>query len=1308
MQSKLAAWCDGLIELAVLAAVVIAPLFFNIHSDRVFEPDKLTLVRSLALFMAAIWLVGFIDSQGWEDLDWLRWRSESSIWRMPFVLPVFLLVIVYLVSTLFSVVPRTSWSGSYQRLQGTYTTLSYIVIFALTANTFRRRAQINRLVTTIIVASIPVSLYGILQHYGLDPLPWGGNVQRRIAGHMGNAIFIAAYLIMAVPLTAVRIIDAFTNILGDEVLSYADVVRSSVYIFALAIQLVAIYWSGSRGPMLGLLVGLFALVLILLVALRNTATESGRFRVADLGRGLALVLVGMAASGAVIYAAIQIITGTGRLSNLTGPATSLTAFAGSLVVVAILIFVFMAMRRGWRWLWLSWLTLAIIGMLWLGVFNLAPGADEIQGPPATFSERVVQTVDAWRELPTVGRFGRLLEAESGTGRVRVLIWEGALELIQPHEPLVYPTGRTDSLNFLRPLIGYGPESMYVAYNRFYVPELATLEARNASPDRSHNETFDALIITGLLGFLTWQALYLSVFYFGFHWLGVVRSTRDRNLLIGFWIAGAIVGALVITQLLGIVYIGVAIPFGSIVGLALYLVYYALFGSTRAVTALHDEPFQADRLLLMGLVAAVLAHYVEIHFGIAIAATRVHFFVYVALMLLVGYVLPRVHEEAESAPETQSGSERQSSRRRRARWRRAGAQPSWLRPVLAATFALTVIIGTLAFEYINYNQPPGVTIESVADVPSTAEIVHQSFFVHPGQEFVDSPFIFLVIILSWILGALAYLSEMIRQGIIAAPASGRQSGVNKNRQTAGILFIVLMVAGLASRFLQSGSPTATATQALGQGLLLIWTALCLFAALLLFRKQDAEGTGERVAGYTAATGLALSIPLLVAGSTLMGFLLLLVCGAILYLLWDGSWTAQAGPVLVMSLTSIIIAFILSYVQASQIRTAVFFGPPQPLGEIQRLLFSADRFANFVTVYYAFVILLLLLAPFAVARGRAVLVSRASRRRRQNSLYGYAALAVVLVAALFLITTTNLRIIQADIIYKQGRPLDNQASSANDPQAWEAPIALYEHAIDLAPVEDFYYLFLGRAYLEQSAVATDPAVQQQLLETANQRLQEAQRINPLNTDHTANLARLSTRWASLNNIDEDRRGELVQQANDYYRDALALSPQNSVIRNEYGNMLATLNSDCEAGIETYERSLEIDPYYVQTYYGLAGVYELCAAEEEGEQQTEYYRRAASLLEQSLEQNTNNAGAVLLQTAQLYQQAEAYEEAVAALQEARDVEGGQTPSYLVDFRLAGVYRDMGDTARARTLASQALEGAPPESQEEIQTFLDQLAGS
>ncbi|MEZ4646276.1 MAG: hypothetical protein R3E31_26730 [Chloroflexota bacterium] len=299
-----------------IAAVIAIPLFFNIHSDRVFEPDKLTLLRSIALLMSVAWIVKFINEQAWQDLDWLRWKNEASIWQQPFILPVFLLVVVYLLSTLFSITPRVSWAGSYQRLQGTYTTLSYIVVFALVAATMRTRAQVNRVITAVIITSIPISFYGMLQHFDLDPLPWGGNTITRIAGHMGNAIFIAAYLIMAVPPTLARIVDAFTNILGDDELSYADVIRASIYIFTLAIQLLAIYWSSSRGPWLGLGIGLFAFILILLVSLRNADPTHKRIGLGDIGKVLALLFGGIIISFFVFDFIINQVTATGRLRSL--------------------------------------------------------------------------------------------------------------------------------------------------------------------------------------------------------------------------------------------------------------------------------------------------------------------------------------------------------------------------------------------------------------------------------------------------------------------------------------------------------------------------------------------------------------------------------------------------------------------------------------------------------------------------------------------------------------------------------------------------------------------------------------------------------------------------------------------------------------------------------------------------------------------------------------------------------------------------------------------------------------------------------
>ena len=109
MESKLSRWCDGLIEAGWLIAVIGTPLFFNIHSSRVFEPDKLTLLRSIALLMITAWIIKFIDTQGWRSLDWLKWKNPNSIWKMPFVLPTAILVLVYILSSILSVTPFVSW-----------------------------------------------------------------------------------------------------------------------------------------------------------------------------------------------------------------------------------------------------------------------------------------------------------------------------------------------------------------------------------------------------------------------------------------------------------------------------------------------------------------------------------------------------------------------------------------------------------------------------------------------------------------------------------------------------------------------------------------------------------------------------------------------------------------------------------------------------------------------------------------------------------------------------------------------------------------------------------------------------------------------------------------------------------------------------------------------------------------------------------------------------------------------------------------------------------------------------------------------
>ncbi|MFN2137127.1 MAG: tetratricopeptide repeat protein [Candidatus Promineifilaceae bacterium] len=1179
MTSKLTRLCDGILQAGWLAALIAVPLFFNIHSDRVFEPDKVAILRSIAVLLAAAALIRFVDERGWHNWSGLRWNSENSIWRKPFILPIALLVGVYLLSTAFSITPRISLLGSYQRLQGTYTMLAYVVFFMAAISTLRDRSAVSRIPTTAIVVSIPVGLYGLLQHYGLDPLPWGGDVQTRIAGHLGNAIFISAYLIMIVPLTLGRVIDAFTNILNDEEVHIADLVRSGVYSFALALQILAIYWSGSRGPLLGLAVGLFSFFLVLLVSLRNAAPGEQRFGIRDVLLSLTVLappLLALLLSGAV-----------GRIAS---SGVSFALLVAGLLVSMTLVVLLIVLRRGWRWLWLSWLLLAVLVAGWLALFNLNAETlttwSRIPAAGSVFSEQL-----AWKELPNVGSYGRLFDPTQTTGReksnrVRVLIWQGVIDLISPHEPLVYPDLETDRMNFWRPLIGYGPESMYVAYNRFYPPELATVEARNASPDRSHNETFDALVITGLAGLVAWQLLYLSVFYYGFRYLGVVVTRRDRNILIFAWIGGGLMGGILAITLASPVYLGVAMPMGTILGLVFYLFYYALVARPSSRGDLESNHsayrFRADHLLVNAILAATLAHYVEIHLGIAIAATRLQFFLFVAIIFVVAYKLPELAEQP-ARPE----------KKRRQEGFAQNEVVTARNPFWAWVFLIALLIGTIGFGFVNYVLPPDTTIRSAADLPVGA-IFYQSLLVNTLRGFAPAPYVFLLVMVSWALACLILLSETIRQ--------------EKLRLQPGSL-VVFTLAPLAIGFFY----------------------IYLQAALLR--------------------------------------------EALLYLVY------------------------FQGIEPVSIWFRLFFRPREAVPDITTArVLEAMQAMRFLTGYYVFLFAMLGLSGAAFARQQ----WSAARSRGRSA--AYATAVIVTLLSIVLILRTNVRPVQADMVFKRGQPFDQQALQTQAIPQWEVAIAIYEKALEIAPWEDYYFLFLGRAYLERAALTENAADRMTLLRDAQERLIEARDLNPLNTDHSANLARLETRWSVTEGVTDS--AERLDMAEAYYRDALTLSPQNSVVRNELARLYFDLRRDCDAAIATLDESLAIDPYYADTYFISSDVLSSCAAAQaDTAAAQELYQQAAVVLERGLQLQPQNIAA-WVQAAQIYQVLGMTDEALLAVDRVREVDtGGRYPAWSLDFLAAQIYQAAGEIETARALAEQAQQAAPDSVAGQIQTFLDEL---
>ncbi|MBI5779878.1 MAG: O-antigen ligase family protein [Planctomycetes bacterium] len=219
MNTKLSILCDKFIEAGWLAALILTPLYMNIYSHRMFEPDKATIVRCLALLMLAFYITKIVDTliTRYRSPETAPSQSGNNVFAHFIKTPLFigfgLFVLAYIVSVIFSAVPYNSLWGGYDRMQGLYTSAGYWVIFLMIALNLRTRAQIDRIVTTIIFTSIPIVVYAFIQKFGMDVIPWQAmDPSIRVSATSGNPHFLATYLIMIIPLTLYRTIYSA----GDE------------------------------------------------------------------------------------------------------------------------------------------------------------------------------------------------------------------------------------------------------------------------------------------------------------------------------------------------------------------------------------------------------------------------------------------------------------------------------------------------------------------------------------------------------------------------------------------------------------------------------------------------------------------------------------------------------------------------------------------------------------------------------------------------------------------------------------------------------------------------------------------------------------------------------------------------------------------------------------------------------------------------------------------------------------------------------------------------------------------------------------
>lgn len=261
---KKGCWLDGIIEAVYLMTIIIVPLYFSVifPTFNVFELGKTVVLRVIILLFLGLTVVKIIF---FPDI----WRSfllkiKSLFFRDKYYYFIPLIFIIGLgVIVLCSENINQSFFGSYDRQAGYLSYLYYFGFFLLLSfnlisplggqiEDFQTSLvrKTKRFLKAVVITGSVVSVYAILQIFGIDFLTWPEDplLTGRAFSSLGQANFLASWLLLAIPVSSYLIF------------SYSGLLKRFPFVLAAAVQITALFLTASRGGV----IAFFLLVIILL------------------------------------------------------------------------------------------------------------------------------------------------------------------------------------------------------------------------------------------------------------------------------------------------------------------------------------------------------------------------------------------------------------------------------------------------------------------------------------------------------------------------------------------------------------------------------------------------------------------------------------------------------------------------------------------------------------------------------------------------------------------------------------------------------------------------------------------------------------------------------------------------------------------------------------------------------------------------------------------------------------------------------------------------------------------------------------
>ena len=212
---------SGLFLIPLLAFLVTPSLLFPAVTGKAFA------FRILVEVLFVFWLILALRDE--------RYRPKYS----PIVGSIILFLVAIGIATVFSQNPYRSFWSNYERMEGYITVIHLCIYFLIAAFTITERLNWDKLWLVFLGSSVIMGFYNLYEI--INSIQATGSVAR-MGASFGNPTYLSAFMLILF----------FINLF----LFVVKRIPWWLFVFVALIQLVVIYYTGTRGAMLGLLAGM--------------------------------------------------------------------------------------------------------------------------------------------------------------------------------------------------------------------------------------------------------------------------------------------------------------------------------------------------------------------------------------------------------------------------------------------------------------------------------------------------------------------------------------------------------------------------------------------------------------------------------------------------------------------------------------------------------------------------------------------------------------------------------------------------------------------------------------------------------------------------------------------------------------------------------------------------------------------------------------------------------------------------------------------------------------------------------------------